>query len=81
MIQFELENNILEGIYNLANLGYVSHYDYGVIISRILGLEKQISKVEPLKREYNYGRYLMDVSKLNDICPLTHWESDSLIKI
>ena len=82
VINYELEKNIFYGIYNLSNLGLVSHYDFGIAVTEMLGLKKNIEKVDKLDRlDSNYGRYLMDLSKLNAIYPLTHWKEDSLIKI
>ena len=77
VITHELLHNNLVGIYNLANLGVISHYDFGVEITQMLGLKKNITRIDKLDRpEPNYGRYLMDVSKLNSVLPLTHWRHD-----
>lgn len=77
VITHELLYHNMIGIYNLANLGVISHYDFGVEITQMLGLNKNITRIDDLDRpEFNYGRYLMDVSKLNLVLPLTHWKHD-----
>jgi dTDP-4-dehydrorhamnose reductase len=77
VIKFELGNNTLNGIYNLSNLGYASPYDYGVLICDTLRLKKNIVKIDRINKSFNnYGRFLMDVSKLNNIYPLIDWKID-----
>jgi dTDP-4-dehydrorhamnose reductase len=77
VINFELKNNCLRGLFNLSNAGYTSAYDLGVFINELLGLNKHITKVEKIDRLFhNYGRFLMDVSLLNSICPLTDWKTN-----
>lgn len=77
VVNFELEKKTLIGVYNLSNYSYICHYNYGVKINEILGTNKIIHKIEKFDRSFhNYGRFLMDVTKLNDIIKLNHWEDD-----
>lgn len=77
VIKYELENNVFNGIYNLSNLGYTCPYDLGILICDTLGLKKNIVKIDRIGKSFhNYGRFLMDVSKLNNIYPLTDWKID-----
>ena len=65
----------MAGIYNLSNLGFTSPYELGIFINSIFGTEKKITKIEKMNRSFhNYGRFLMDVSKLNSECLLTDWK-------
>jgi len=77
VINYELSRNCMHGIYNLSNLGYVSAYELGVYVNEVLGTHKHITKIEKMDRSFhNYGRFLMDVSLLNNICPLVDWKTD-----
>lgn len=82
VINYELEYNNLEGIYNLANWGIIDHYNYGIEVAKILGMKKNIKKNDgKMKRSFhNYGKFLMDLSKINKVVPLTHWKEDTKIK-
>jgi dTDP-4-dehydrorhamnose reductase len=77
VIKYELESNKLNGIYNLANIGFTSPYELGIFINELLGTNKHITKIEKMDRMFhNYGNFLMDISKLNSIYPLTYWKED-----
>ena len=77
VINYELDNNSLKGIYNLSNLGITSAYELGVFINELSGTSKHITKVEKMDRVFhNYGRFLMDISLIDSICPLTNWKVD-----
>lgn len=77
VINYELDKNCMCGVYNLSNSGFVSHYELGIFINELLGTNKRITKIEKMNRNFhNYGRFLMDVSLLNNIYPLTDWKMD-----
>lgn len=77
VINYELSHNNLYGIYNLSNLGFTSPYELGIFINNILNLNKKITRIEKMDRIFhNYGKFLMDVSKLNKNLPLTIWQTD-----
>jgi dTDP-4-dehydrorhamnose reductase len=77
VVEHEMKYKVFDGIYNLANTGYSSSYEYGVKVCDILQLKKNIIKEAKINRVFhNYGRFLMDVSKLNAIHPLVNWEID-----
>jgi dTDP-4-dehydrorhamnose reductase len=77
VINYELSEKNMFGVYNLSNFSYTCHYDYGIKINEILGTNKKITRVEKLDRMFhNYGKFLMDTTKLNNIMSLTHWEVD-----
>lgn len=80
VVQYELVNHSLSGIYNLANTGITSHYEYGVFINTFLRSGKSVHKVSKITRKFkNYGRFVMSVEKLNNIIPLTSWQKDMKI--
>jgi len=75
VINYELDKNCMCGMYNLSNLGVVSPYELGIHINKLLGTDKHITKIEKMNRKFhNYGRFLMGVSLLNNICPLVDWK-------
>jgi len=77
VVNYELTTNNLNGVYNLSNHGYISHYEYGIFISIILNIKKTIHRVERQSRPFhNYGKFLMDTSKLNSLVDLTPWQDD-----
>lgn len=77
VITYELANNNLYGVYNLANKGIVSHSEYGHFIDTYLQTNKKIHTVHKIARTFpNYGRFLMSVEKLNGVVPLIDWRSD-----
>lgn len=77
VIKFELHKGSLFGIFNLSNKGQASHLEYTQFIDDATGNKKKISVVVKRKRSFdNYGRFLMDCSKLEQFIPLTDWRID-----
>lgn len=77
IIRYELDKKCMTGVFNLSNSGVASPHDWGVFVNELLGLNKHITKIEKMNRIFhNYGRFLMDVSKINKIYPLTDWRED-----
>jgi dTDP-4-dehydrorhamnose reductase len=77
VINFELKNNVLNGIYNLSNEGVVTHYEYGVFIDEILNSKKNISQINKISRIFdNYGKFSMDCSKIQKYINLDSWKSN-----
>lgn len=77
VINYELENKNLFGIFNLSNKGFTTHYEYGCYINDLLGGNKKINQVSEIKRDFtNYGKFLMSTEKLEKFCVLTPWEQD-----
>lgn len=79
VIEWELENSKLFGIFNLANRGVVSHYEYGMFITSLLKGIKTITKVDKIERQFNnYGNFAMSCSKLEEYITLTDWKADTI---
>jgi dTDP-4-dehydrorhamnose reductase len=77
VIEWELENSKLFGIFNLANRGVVSHYEYGVFITSLLKDTKKVTKVDKIVRQFNnYGNFTMSCSKLEKYINLADWKTD-----
>lgn len=77
VIKYEIQNKNLTGIYNLSNLGFTCPYELGIFIESICSMNRNITKVQKIERIFhNYGRFLMDVSKLNNVYPLSEWKTD-----
>jgi len=77
VINFELKNNMLNGVYNLSNKGITTHYEYGVFINNILNSNKNIFQVDKISRIFNnYGKFSMDCSKIQKYINLNSWEDD-----
>ena len=77
VVEYELKNNNLYGIYNLSNNGYSTHYEYGCYINNKLGNKKHIEISSKTKRIFhNYDKCLMDCSKLDKIIKLVDWRKD-----
>lgn len=77
VIEFELKNNKLEGVYNLSNDGITTHYNYGVLINEMLGTNKIINRVPRIDKIFdNYGHFKMSCDKLKQHLLLTSWEED-----
>lgn len=73
-----LENNL--GLFNLANNGYVSHYEYAKFILDYLGIKKQLYEIKnPGKKFINHGRFLMSTEKISSSIKLNHWKDDLMI--
>jgi dTDP-4-dehydrorhamnose reductase len=79
VIKWELENNKLNGIFNLSNNGVTTHYEYGVFINNILQTNKNIVQTNKLERQFdNYGKFLMSCNKLKQFVPLVSWKEDMM---
>ena len=77
VVKWEIGNNKLQGIYNLSNFGTISHYCWGLYINYFLDLNKKLIKLDKINRSFhNYGRFAMDVRKLDKIVNLRRWEDD-----
>lgn len=77
IINYELKNNTLYGIYNLSNDGFCSHYEYGSYIGKLLGDTKKINKIENIGKNFdNYGKFLMSCEKIKKYTVLTPWQLD-----
>ena len=79
VIKYELENNVLQGVFNLANDGYSSHYEYGKFIQQNFNPNIKIHHIRKHQRRFhNYGRFLMSCKKIKYIIPLNLWEDDMM---
>jgi dTDP-4-dehydrorhamnose reductase len=77
VIVFELENKCLSGLYNLSNSGNTSHLEYGEYINERLGGRLRIEQIEKFERGFhNYGRFLMNTGKIEDVVTLRTWQED-----
>jgi dTDP-4-dehydrorhamnose reductase len=65
------------GVFNLANSGYVSHYDYAVFINEYLDLKKEIHQINDVEKQFaNHGKFLMSTEKIEFFIQLNHWKID-----
>jgi dTDP-4-dehydrorhamnose reductase len=79
VLRWELLNNKLYGVYNLANEGVTSHYNYGSFINQILGANKKITRIDKVDRQFtNYGKFTMSCDKIKQYMPLTDWKIDMI---
>ena len=79
VIKWELVNNKLQGVYNLANEGVTSHYSYGTFMNEVLGTNKEITRVDKLQRQFtNYGKFTMSCDKIKQHVKLTDWKLDMI---
>jgi dTDP-4-dehydrorhamnose reductase len=79
VIKWELENNQLNGIFNLANEGITTHYEYGKFIDNFLSTNKNITKISKIDRSFgNYGRFVMSCDKINQYTTLIPWQIDMI---
>lgn len=79
VIEWELKNNKLYGIFNLSNDDIATHYDYGIFIDSILQTNKNITQINKLERQFdNYGKFLMSCNKIKQFIPLTSWKTDMI---
>jgi len=79
VIEWELKNNKLNGIFNLSNDGITTHYEYGLFINNILNTNKNIIQIDKIKRQFdNYGKFLMSCNKLKQYLSLTPWKEDMI---
>ena len=64
VLEHEFKNRSLNGIYNCANNGCPSHYEFASFICKNIA-NKTVKRVEKLKRSFsNYGRFYMNLEKL-----------------
>jgi len=79
VIRWELTNNKLFGVYNLANEGATTHYRYGSFINGVLGSNKKITRIDKLQRQFtNYGYFNMSCEKIKQYITLTDWRIDMI---
>jgi dTDP-4-dehydrorhamnose reductase len=79
VVKWELENNKLNGVFNLSNDGVTTHYEYGMFINDILYSNKNIIKIDKIERQFdNYGKFLMSCDKLKQFIPLISWKEDMI---
>jgi dTDP-4-dehydrorhamnose reductase len=76
VLEFEFKNKNLFGLYNCANNGCPSHYEFASFVSSFF-LNKNVIRIDKLKRNFsNYGKFFMDLSKLQSILKLKYWQYD-----
>ncbi len=77
VMKFEISQGILYGIFNLANKGVVTHSDYAQFVNIQTGNAKKINIIARRDRAFhNYGRFVMDCSKLEQYIKLGDWQTD-----
>jgi len=77
VVKHELRGGCLEGIYNLSNKGHATHAEYGNFVNDRRKIPMSISIISRLPRQFhNYGKFLMDTSKLERDIELRHWKED-----
>jgi dTDP-4-dehydrorhamnose reductase len=77
VVKWELENNKLNGIFNLANKGITTHYEYGKFIDNFLSTNKNITQISIIDKGFdNYGKFVMSCDKINKYITLTPWQTD-----
>ena len=76
VLEYEFKNKNLQGIYNCANDGCPSHYEFAEFVTRFLQ-NKTVNLIEKLKRSFsNYGRFYMNLGKLKKLIHLDYWQND-----
>lgn len=79
VIKWELENNKLQGIFNLANDNITTHYEYGKFIDNYLSTNKNIIQINQINRNLdNYGKFVMSCDKINQYITLIPWQIDMI---
>lgn len=77
VVKWELNNNSLKGVFNLANDDITTHYEYGVFIDSILKTNKTITVLDKIERQFdNYGYFLMSCDKIKQYIELSSWKDD-----
>jgi dTDP-4-dehydrorhamnose reductase len=77
VVKHELRGGCLEGVYNLSNKGHSTHAEYGNFVNDRRKISMAISIISRQPRQFhNYGKFLMDTSKLEKSIKLRHWKDD-----
>lgn len=77
VIDFELENNNLNGVYNLSNKITTTHYEYGKFIQNNYNKYLQIKRIKKHKRDFhNYGRFAMSCDRIEKFISMSDWKID-----
>lgn len=80
VVKWELENNKLNGIFNLANEGITTHYEYGKFINNFLSTNKDITQIDVIDKSFNnYGKFVMSCDKISQYVNLIPWQIDMII--
>lgn len=67
------------GIYNFANLGPVSHYDYGKFIAKHISRKIQIHKSEFYEKPFSsHGNFCMSLEKISKFYKINNWQTDMI---
>lgn len=76
-VEFEIETGRLSGIFNLANTEICTHAMFASMACHYAGLSKAINIIDKRTDMFdNYGKFHMDVSKLNKYICLNDWGRD-----
>jgi len=76
-LNFEFKQRCLNGILNLGNAGISTHYEYAKFIENILGVDKNIKRVEKIERSFhNYGKFCMNCNRMSLYIKLRDWRDD-----
>jgi dTDP-4-dehydrorhamnose reductase len=79
VIEYELYKNNLFGIFNLANDGITTHFEYGNFINKhIKNSNKKINKIESFNKYKNYGKFTMSCEKIKKHIKLIDWKVDMI---
>jgi dTDP-4-dehydrorhamnose reductase len=77
VINHEIKYNVFNGIYNLANDGTTTPYEYGLFINKILNSNKNITKIDMMYKFFdNYGNFVMSCEKIKKHITLIDWKVD-----
>ena len=77
VVKCELRESCLEGVYNLSNKGHATQAEYGNFMNDYRKIPMAISIISRLPRQFhNYGKFLMDTSKIEEKIKLRYWKED-----
>lgn len=77
VVHHELKNSNFYGVYNLANDGITTHYEYAVCINEFMNTHKKITLVDSFYPDFvNYGKFLMSCEKIKKEISLNDWKTD-----
>ncbi len=66
-----------QGVFNLANDGIVSHYEYGKFIINYLNLDSKIYYHSMTEKPFpNHGNFVMSLDKIKKYIKLNFWQDD-----